>query len=263
MIEKIRDLDDEIFEELKLYFLKTTKSNFKKEYPKTNMLMNMFETSGNFIKNSIYDSCETDDYYGAKILFRSLIEHYFRFKHLFVNWCKTKSDTFACDYIEYNEAREVIDLIRAKVSEQQLYEPSFIIEDWDLFLKDHPNFKDKTRKEVETESKKVTFKNIIRFLNEEFKKGNHGMSEFLGKLIIEYSNLSSFVHGGMKSYQEMMSATSDEKRKKEYNRICELSFQLSNSIKLFSLIMYIQTDRESFSQHYLKVDKILKKINDI
>ena len=254
-----RDLDDEIFEEQKEYFPKTVNSNFRKEYPKTYILMSMFDTSATFIKNSIFDSCETDDYYGVKVLFRSLIEHFIRFKYLFINWGKTKSDIFANKYLDYGNAREVLDLIKAKVSEQQLFDPNFKIEDWDSFLKEHPNFKSKSRKEVDVETLKYTFKNIVKFLNEESKKGNYEISSFLGHLIIEYSSLSSFVHGGMKSYQEMIEVNS-EKRMKEYNRLSGLAFQMSSSIKLFSLLMYVQTDRESFSKHYLKLDEILKKM---
>jgi hypothetical protein len=84
-------------------------------------------------------------------------------------------------------------------------------------------------------------------------------SDFFGKLIVEYSDLSSFVHGGMKSYQEMMSMNTLDKRQIEYKRICGLAFQMSNSIKLFTLSMYVQTDKKDFSLHYLKIDEILKK----
>lgn len=261
-IEKYRDLDDEIFEILKEYFPKITTSNFKENFHSTYLLLGMFDTSGTFIKNSIFDSCEADDYYGAKILFRSLIEHFIRFKYLFVNWGKTKSDKFAKNYIEYGNAREVLDLIKAQVSEQQLYNPNFKIKDWNIFLKDHPYFKNKTRQEVDKEIQNYTFKNIVRFLNKEFRKSNEDMSSFLGHLILEYSNLSSYVHGGMKSYNEMMLASNNEKREKEYNRICGLAFQMSNSIKLFSLLMYAQTDKETFSEYYLRIDKIIKQIND-
>jgi hypothetical protein len=261
-IERIRDLDDEIFKELQQYFPKTTSSEFAKLYPYTSILIHLFDTSGTFIKNSIFDNCETDDYYGMKILYRCLIEHYIRFKFIFVNWSLTKSDVFAKEYLEYNDAREVLDLLRAKISEHQLFDPNYNVKDWDSFLKDHPNFKNKTRKEVEDETKKYTFKNIVRFLNEQFKIGKTDTSEFLGKLIVEYSDLSSFVHGGMKSYQEMMSTNNERKRQKEYTRICKLSFQLSNSIKLISVLMYAQTDKETFSIHYLKLDEIIRKINN-
>ena len=60
----------------------------------------------------------------------------------------------------------------------------------------------------------------------------------------------------------MMSMNTLEKRLTEYERICGLAFQMSNSIKLFSLLMYVQTDREDFRLHYLKIDEILKKINN-
>lgn len=260
-ISMYRNLDNKIFEEQKKYFPKTVDSNFRKEYPKTYILMNMFDTSATFLKNSIFDSCETDDYYGAKVVFRSLIEHFIRFQYLFTNWGKAKTDVFAEKYLDYGNAREVLDLIRVKISERQLADPNYKTDDWDNFLKEHPNFVDKSRKEVEQETLKYTFKNIVKFLNSEFKKGNCEMSPFLGHLITEYSSLSSFVHGGMKSYQEIMEANSEEKRREEYIRLSGLAFQMSTSIKLFSTLMYVQTDRESFSRHYLKINEILKKVN--
>jgi len=247
---------------LRSILLKSTRQISKKEFPITSILITLYDTSGTFIKNSIFDSCESDDYYGAKILFRTLIEHFIRFNYLFINWGKTKTDTFAKSYLDYGNAREVLDLIKAKVSEQQLFDPDFKINDWEIFLKDCPGFKDKTRKEVDNETRKFTFKNIVTFLNEEFKKGNYKMSSFLGRLIIEYSNLSSFVHGGMKSHQEMLDVNIEEKRLKEYDRLSGLTFHMSNSIKLFSLLMYVQTDRESFSKHYLRLDEILKQIKE-
>lgn len=79
-------------------------------------------------------------------------------------------------------------------------------------------------------------------------------------MIVEYSNLSSYVHGGMKSYNDLTASNTDEKREKEYNRICGLAFQLSNSIKLFTVLMYAQTDRDSFMKHFLRIDEIIKKI---
>lgn len=261
-IERIRDLDDEIFKEFQSYFPKITNSTFSKKFPNTSILMQLFDTSGTFIKNSIFDSCATDDYYGVKILFRCLIEHYVRFQFIFMNWSASKGDEFAKEYLEFNNAREVLDLLRAKISEQQLFDSSYNLKDWDNFLKDHPHFKNKTRKEVEKETKKYTFKDIIIYLNDQFKLGKTDTSEFLGELIVEYSGLSSFVHGGMKSYHEMMSMNSEEKRQTEYNRIYGLNFQLSNSIKLFSLLMYAQTDKEIFGLHYLKLNEIIRKVKD-
>jgi hypothetical protein len=75
-IEQIRDLDDEIFQEFKLYFNKVLSSRFCTSFPCTVQLSNSFTISSNFIKNPVFDCSETDDFFGVKILFRSLIEHY-------------------------------------------------------------------------------------------------------------------------------------------------------------------------------------------
>lgn len=150
-LEKYRILDDEIFEEFKKYFPKTTNSNFNKQFPNTSLLISMFDTSVTFIKNSIFDCCETDNNYAVKILFRSLIEHFFRFKYIFMNWVKIKSDSFAKNFIAYGNAKETLEMIKSLVSEQQLFDPKFKIKIWDIFLKENPLFGNKTRKEIDWE----------------------------------------------------------------------------------------------------------------
>jgi len=117
--------------------------------------------------------------------------------------------------------------------------------------------------EIDKETAKFSVKNIIRFINREFEKTGSEMNKSLGHFITEYSNLSSFVHGGMRSYKEITAADSKTKRIKEYARISALSFQMSNSIKLFSLLIIMQTNRDTFQSHYLNIDRLIKKINEI
>ena len=162
-IENIRDLDDEIFEEFQSYFPKTTTSVFSKKFTNTNISIQFINVSANFIKNSIYDNCETDDYYGMKILYRCLIEHFIRFKYLYINWLLNKNDDFAKEYLEYSDAREVLDLIRAKISEQQLYDPNYKLKDWDNLLKDHPNFKTKHEKKLRRKQGNTLLKILLDF----------------------------------------------------------------------------------------------------
>ncbi|PSK90834.1 DUF5677 domain-containing protein [Taibaiella chishuiensis] len=259
-IERIRQLDDEIFEEFQKYFEKIESSNFTKLYPKTAIILQLLDIGATFIKNSILDNCETDNYYAVKILYRCLIEHYLKFQFIFTKWGMSKTDDFSAEYLDYSDAREVLDSIKARVSEHQLYDPDYKIANWDSFLTTHPMFKSKTRKQVDIESQKYTFKNVIRFLNEKYTEGKHDLSSHLGKFIIEYSELSSFVHGGTKSYQELMSMQSLSQLEKEYSRISGLALHQSSSIKLFSLLMYIQTDKDLFSKHYFKIDTLIKKL---
>ena len=255
-LNKIIELDNSIFEEFKIYFSKIQASNFSKHYPTTLQLSNLFTTSTNFIKESVFNCCESDDLYGTKILFRSLIEHYLRFQLIWFNWVKTQSDTEAKKYLDFTAAREVLDYIKAEIDAFKLSKADFKVADWEELLSKFPSCKNLSKREIEEETLKYTYKNIIKSLKETAKSGN----SLFTKLIIEYSKLSSFVHGGSGSHQEFLMYRNLSKRKEEYNRICGLSFQMAAAVKLFSLRMLAQTDRDKFESSYLKVDKIIKSL---
>lgn len=255
-LNKITDLDNEIFEEFKNYFSQISNSIFSKRYPATLQLSNLFTTSTNFIKESIIKCCENDDLYGSKILFRSLIEHYLRFQLIWFNWIKTQSDTESIKYLDFTTAREVLDSIKAEIDSLKFYKPDFKISDWKDLLSKFPSCKNLSKKEIEDETLKYTYKNIIKTLKETTQTENH----FLIMLIIEYSKLSSFVHGGTGSHQEFLKYRNEIKRKEEYFRLCGLSFKMAGAVKLFSLKMFSQTDKDKFESSYLKVDKIIKSL---
>lgn len=92
-----------------------------------------------------------------------------------------------------------------------------------------------------------------------YKAGGLEVTGLFGKIITEYSDLSSYVHGGLKSFQDMMTTT-DEIRAKDYIRFCSFAFQIAGTIKLLSLLLYYQTDQELFNEHYLKIETIMKRL---
>jgi len=257
-IEQIRDLDDEIFEEFKIYSNKVLSSKFCSSFPSTVQLSNSFTISTDFIKNSIFDCSETDDFFGVKILFRSLIEHYLRFSFIWFIWMKTKSDYEAKRYLDFTHAREVLDTIKAEIDSYKLSNPDFKIDNWNQLLSQIPSCKNLSKKEIEEETLKYTYKNIIKLLKE-IDQGKKDTTLF-GSLIKEYSKLSSFVHGGSNCHDELLTFDNEEERQQEYTRICSLSFQLAGTVKLFSLLMFVQTDREDFENSYLSIDQIIKKV---
>lgn len=261
-IEKIRDFDDQIFEEFKKYFLKLHKSNFSKKFPKTLHISNLFTTSTNFIKNSIFDCSETDDLFGVKILFRSLIEHYLRFQYVNFNWIKSKSDDSSEKYIQFTQAKEILDQIKSSMTARKQTNSKFEMPSWQQIFDDIPSLKKFTKKEIEIESVKYTYKNIIKTLKEIDKNSETGTT-FWGNLIIEYSKLSAFVHGGAGAHNQMIIFNNEMKRMDEYARICGLAYQMAATVKLLTLIMIIQTDKKEFEEHYLALDKLIKKVNQI
>lgn len=261
-LDRLRDLDDEIHEEFESYFQNVFISKFSNQYPVTTRLSTLFTISTNFIKGSIFDCAENDDIFGIKILFRSQIEHYLRFKYIWFNWVSNKNDEASSKYLEYSEAREVLDSLKSQVSEIQLSNPAFKIQDWDDLLDQFPNLKGYSRKEIEKETLKYTYKNIINTLKQ-IDDSTNQQTTFLGSLIKEYSNLSSFVHGGIGSHNELVRFNEEGKRMAEYMRICTLSFHMAGTVKLFSLLMFIHTDKLDFENSYLKLDRLIKLANGV
>ena len=256
-LDQIRDLDDLVFGEYKDYFPKILDSEFSRKYPKTIYLSNLFTSSTTFIKNSIFDCAEKDDLFGAKILFRSLIEHFLRFKYVFFYWMNNQDDSVSEKYIEFTEAREKLDQIKATISEYKLSNPDIEVKSWKRILEEIPSLSKYSKKQIENETLKYSYKNIIKVLKEADNTLG-GESTFYNSLILEYANLSSFVHGGAGAYKEMMKMTDSSIRIKELIRISELSYLLSGSVKLYSTLMLFQTDKEEFGKHYIRIDELLK-----
>lgn len=261
-IEKIRDLDDMVFEEYKLYFPKIMNSNFAKQFPHTLNISNLLTASTNFIKNSVFDCAENDDLFGVKILFRSEIEHYLRFEYIAFNWVKSKNDDTSEKYLEFTQARELLDQLKSAVAEHKLSNPDFTVSSWKEIFDKIPSLTKYSKKEIEEETLKYTYKNIIKTLKE-IDKDSEDETTFLGKLIREYANLSSFVHGGAGAHNEMLTFNDKIKRSDEYVRICGMTYQMATAVKLRTLQLLFQTDKEMFGEHCLKLDGLFKELNKI
>ncbi len=258
-MDQIRNLDESVFEEFKLYFEKISVSKFASNFPSTVALSQSFTISTNFIKNSIFDCAENDDLFAVKILFRSLIEHYLRFKFVWFHWIKFKTDDESKKYLEFTNAREILDTIKSEFDAYKLSNPEFKIGNWNEILNKIPLCENLTKKQIEEETLKYTYKNIIKLLKE--IDSDKIESSLFASLILEYTKLSSFVHGGSASHNEIFKFGDEALRKRELERICSLSFQMAATVKLFSLILFIQTDKEDFEKSYLIIDQIIRKIN--
>lgn len=259
-IERIRNLDDELFEIFEqsnfliIPFLKNSK------IPKTTELFIMFMTGSNFIKNSIFDCIENDDVYSSKVLFRSLIEHFLRFKYIWVNYLMEKSDTKSEYYYTILEISEHLSLSKSikAVNKINGIDEQTIEEMWTELCKKFPKLKTYDKKEIEEFTRNFSIKNIIGFLTETVSKSDP--KEFLlSKMIIEYSELSSFVHGGIFAYKSCFQYSNETERQNEQERIAGLTFQLCGTIKYFSYLIFYQFNKE-FGPLYLKTEELIKKV---
>lgn len=261
-IEELRLIDDEIFEVTQEVSPLIPKLLISDKENKTNELFFMYFNSTNFIKNSIFDTSTNEDIYTVKILFRSLLEHYIRFKYIFIKNISSEINFDSKEYFLMLEANEYLDYIKSikRYKKIEWTADINIDEIWEELLKIKPEIKKYSRKEVEEYTKILSVKNIIHFLDNQINKDSSFGNNFLKNIILEYSELSSYVHWWILAYNNNYKYSKEKERYKELIRLSKLALIVSSSVKLFTFLSFSKINTE-FQDSYLKLEKLIKKIN--
>lgn len=260
-LEDLKNIDDRIFKEFQratdLYLKKLLKSEFRS----TTELCYLYISSANSIKNSIFDCIETDDYYSVSILFRSIIEHYLRFKYFWFKSSGFNSDSYSTKFLMAIDFKEKIEIERSLnvIKNLNKMNTKTEIDIWNDLVAENPNFTKFSKQEISEFSASLSIKNIIRFIEGKMKDDKNESNIFLQKLIFSYSNLSSFVHGGIFANRQMNSLQNDNERHRSLIGISGIALQSATFIKLFSFLTFYQFMPE-FGEHYNNISQLSKEI---
>jgi hypothetical protein len=249
---KIHSLFEEAFPKI-VDLLKTA------PIPKAGNTMLFFIVKTNFIKEGVFELYQSENYYSIQILFRSLIEHFLRFEYVFFRLGLDKNDTVGEDYLKFCSLSENIDTGKAWKEVAKILEINPNLDPYDVLKEINEDMKKYSKQEIIDRAAQFRYKNIIKFINGHLNKHKEHRNDFILNIIPEYSNLSSFVHGGPGSDQMLMSMDTDEKRQKELLRIIRLTFLIAGSVKLFAFLTYFQYDK-SFGKFYSEMGRIMKNI---
>jgi len=259
-IEDIKSVDEKIHQIMEESFGELIKSISKSTFPSTGKALITLTLKSNFIKNAIFDLCENDDLYSVSILFRSLIEHYLRQQYLFMRYAQEKNDSIGIDYYKYCNMGEDLGYIKSIKYIHKMFDDKNDFDIWGSYCSVKPEFKNLTKIERKSKVDQFNYKNIISFIWN-FSK-NEEVSNFLQNIILNYSELSSFVHGGPYGENMMFSNGDKKKRNKKLKNMAELSFTMAKQIKQFTYLFAYQLDTKygSFYNRLLKSElpKVLK-----
>ncbi len=152
------------------------------------------------------------------------------------------------------------------INEQQKYytRQSLLMIFYESFQYIFPILKKYTRTEIRTKTSKFNYRNIIEYLYDLFyiKKTEQGTDEnFLINLIPEYSDLSSYVHGGPAADNALMKLSMGDKTKIS----AEITDVFFNAIMLsthFCSLLYMFSIKyeEKYKEHFIKLHRELKKL---
>lgn len=207
--EEIQSKDDEIFEifrknESRIIAI-ITKSNFKN----TLFVLIKFIAKITPIKNSIYDLYKTNNIYAINILYRSLIEHFIKFLYIYFQLLDNKNDQIGVEYLELEPIVDKLAIANALKQYLTLFNEKEFSEAYDF----DPKINKYLGKDIKEYKDKFKYRKIIDYIHKRcLEKSIYGGSEnsFLLKLIPEYAELSSFVHGGHLAEEIMIKNTKEK-----------------------------------------------------
>jgi hypothetical protein len=176
------------------------KSFVKSKFPQSAKALTIYSLKLQYLSNSINLCKETEDYYSLCVLFRSLIEHYFRHLYVYSRDLRENSDEVGIEYYGKLKGQENLCFLKSNFSLNTKLSGKKSI--WSLNGEQNKNLDDIAQN--------FKINNILSYLNEgigEEKKIQTILKDFFNKYSRHYSTLSSFVHGGpyAEKYMELYS----------------------------------------------------------
>ena len=163
----------------------------KTKFKYTGKALVSFIPKSSYLINSLLFSCKSGDPYSASILFRSLIEHSFRHLYLFVRALNDKNDDGGKAYYNSLKANEDLESVEKIINYKKIVYPKDT--QW--------NTKGDRNNAIREIAKNFRIEKIFHYL---ISNNNNKSSEiierykkkYLLERLIEYTNMSSSVHGG-------------------------------------------------------------------
>ena len=215
-------LSKKIQESLPFIIESLQKTNF--QY--TGKALVSFIPKSGYLINSILFSCKSGDPYSASILFRSLIEHSFRHLYIFVKALNDKNDSTGEVYYKSLKANEDLESVEKIINYKKIVYPEDT--QW--------NTKGDHNKAIREIAKSFRIEKIFHYLisnnnNESSEIIKRYKKEYLLERLIEYTNMSSSVHGGPFGELALYELQKDKsKLEATLNKFANESFMLHKSI---------------------------------
>ena len=149
------------------------------------------------LKKGTLGAIRNRNMYAANVLFRSLLEHFMKFLFLTYRYGQEKNDDVGKDNLVFCRAVEIKDYGNAlKLAYKLLGRDDRGIDDKVAITRFNQEAGDKSFKELKRINEQFNFRTIIKYFEENEPEFFKEQIEMFPPSITEYSELSTFVHGG-------------------------------------------------------------------
>lgn len=257
--EKIKKLDfeiNEVYASVTVELAEAMKTSSCKH-----TLMNLYRlvASCESLKSGIEDAFQSCNLYVSKSLLRSLVEHFLRFNYLCFSHVENESDSVAREFSEFCALKEEMDSIKAINFKNKIIGSDEIDVNEAIRAK-FPNAKKLSNNQIDKFSQKWAYKRIVHHISNLDIDGSAGIADFLSTLVPLYSQLSSFIHGGLSANEYVTSITEAELETlviaEDYWTAC----RISGFTKVFSTMIAAESDT-SLLPTILQLNKLMEQLN--
>jgi hypothetical protein len=226
------------------------KSLNKAKHKKVNRALLSYMTRVGHINSSILDAYASRNGYCIGILWRSMIEHSFRYLYIYTRALNEEDDAVGVEYYGKLKGSEDLASIRKISNYTKVVHPERT--KWSSGG-DHNKGIDEVGKKFEVSN---IFFYLIRNFKEEEEFVSGGMKDYLLERLNQYTELSSYVHGG--PYAEMCHNKiigDTEKMNKNLDFVVRDSFELYRLV-VETTYLFLSLADENFSPYYEKVHEL-------
>lgn len=254
-LEIVRKKNDEYFDVIKeimpIFFRYSKKSSHKK----TILALIAFQTHLSTLKNAIIDLSEENNIYSIKALYRIFLEHWLKGTYIWVRYTKEKNDDVGVEYnslgrigeeLKYgNSIKQVSSILDAETKNLDV---------WDTLCKYDKKLIKLNKKDITNNIKKFEYKSIAQYLVDNKAPG----ADWVSIIIPEYSELSSFIHGGPGA-SDQYSSTLYDKQFGEYKGMIRFSF---NTCRVFAYSVFVLILKDLDDKEKEQMLPLLFKLQD-
>ena len=236
------------------------KAKIRIHFPASNKVLSDLSQRITYTFEGVLLAAQSDNLYSAFILYRSLLEHFFKGMYIITKTAITKSDETAEKYQKHYLISEFLaqkagtlemeDLLNEKQNKTDFI--SFIT----TKIPELNDFDKVNQQEISAAIRQFNLKEIIKYLYtqyntiDELKPTNHIIAETL----LEYSHISTFSHGGPYASLLMENFKKQNNIQKELLKIVQIGLTSTCVIKENLFITY-EIDK-SFKQYQLELQSL-------
>ncbi|GEM_PF-1614167 len=261
--DKLKQYDDQIFKIFQENFGKLSDDvRTKSQYKSAIAVFTVFLMKSDFLKLGMIDLVGSLNIYSSKVIFRTLIEHYLKFLYIYLRTVEEKSDAISKEYLDLSVLNEEVETLNAWKSVVEILGIKNEKNHFENVKQKFPEYKDCDSKILKQKILQFKHRNIIKYLNSKLNKKNsfEGGAAFALKLIPQYSELSSFIHGGAGALENIFQNMKENDRAKEMSNDLSIALMISASIKMFYFLFLFQFDK-NFGDAYIQIRELSKEFS--